>query len=150
MGELSEEWGVHLSVDIVLKPDGKTSQALQRLFSEEAQEEDVATNESLAKQVVDSLLSAGLGAFPDQLDSLGLSISIGEIEHMTPYELAVAVFERWSSEQELFEELDNHIQSDLSVSMRNLIRFCIQAMLHKLNVIINPKYKGLFVEDGRT
>jgi hypothetical protein len=135
MTALSDERGVHLPVDIKPRTNGKASQTLQRLFSEELQEEEVTIYEDLAKQVVDTLLSASLERFPDQFESFGFPASISKLERITPYELMVQIYKRVSV---------------LSFPMQNFVRFCFQAMLYKFNIEINSKYKKLFLSDSLT
>ncbi len=150
LGELSDRRGVQAPAFISLTTKGKASEALQRLFSEEPQVEERYTYENLAKQVVDSLLSACLEEFPDLYGSLGFPTTMDKLERMTPYDLTIALFERWSTEKELVDELTEQTKSVLSESMQSVNRFCIQAMLYRLNVQIRPKYRGLFVSDGLT
>ncbi|MEE8357716.1 MAG: hypothetical protein V3R33_10450, partial [Anaerolineales bacterium] len=61
-----------------------------------------------------------------------------------PYDLAVVIFSRWCTEKELVNELIEQSNLIISKSMQSLVRFCVQSMLHKYNVLINPKYRGLF------
>lgn len=118
---------------------------LQQLFSEERQDEEEGIRENLADQVVLSLLSVCLEAFPDLFGSLGLPATMDRLARTTPYELAVAVFSRWCTEKELADGLAEHTRSSLSQSMHDLARFCVQAMLYRYNVLLKPKYRGLFV-----
>jgi hypothetical protein len=67
------------------------------------------------------------------------------LEQMTPYDLAIALFNRWSTEQELLDALTQGTRSELGESMQALKRFCLQAMLYRLNVRINPMYRELFL-----
>jgi hypothetical protein len=150
LGELSDRRGVHVPADIRLTTKGKATETLQLLFSEEPRAEERYTYENLAKQVVDSLLSACLEEFPDLYGSLGLPTTMDKLEQMTPYDLAVALFNRWFTEKELVDELTEQTNSVLSKSMQSLNRFCVQAMLYRLNVQIRPMYRGLFVSDGLT
>ncbi|MGB3714505.1 MAG: hypothetical protein WA996_08760 [Candidatus Promineifilaceae bacterium] len=150
IAELSGTRGVHLPADISLTTKGKTSEALQSLFSEEPQLEERYTYEKLAKQFVDSLLSACLEEFSDLYGSLGLPTTMDKLERMTPYDLAVALFNRWSSEKELVDDLTEQTRSVLNESMQYLNGFCVQAMLYRFNVQIKPKYRGLFVSYGLT
>jgi hypothetical protein len=146
MAELSDTKGVHVPAHIRPTTEGKASVALQRLFSEEPQDEERRTCENLAKQVVDSLLSVCLEAFPDLFGALGLPTTLHELGRITPYELAVAVFARWCTEDELENERTEPTKSVFSESTQGLIRFAVQGMLYERNILINPKYRGLFVE----
>ena len=145
MVELSDTQGVNIPAHIRPTVKGEASTALRRLFSEEPQDEERDTCESLAKQVVDSLLSVCLEAFPDPFGLLGLPTTMDELERLTPYELTVAVFNRWRTEKELFDELTEQTRSVVSESIQDFSRFCIQTMLYRSNILIDPKYRGLFV-----
>jgi hypothetical protein len=146
MAELSDTKGLHVPAPITLTTKGKASTALQRLLSEEPQDEERHAFDNLAKQVVESLLSACLEAFPDLFGALGFPTTLDELERITPYELAVAVFTRWCTEDELENELTELTRSVFSESTQDLIRFAVQAMLYERNILINPKYRGLFLE----
>jgi hypothetical protein len=146
MAELSDTEGVHVPGHIRPTTEGKASVALQRLFSEEQQDEPRRACENLAKQVVDSLLSVCLEAFPDLFGALGFPATLHELGRITPYELAVAVLARWRTEDELEDELTELTKSICSESTQGLIRFAVQAVLYAHNIRINPKYRELFVE----
>jgi len=142
---------IHRPTYIKLINKGNPSPSLQQLFSkEETLDEESQTCDDLAKQVVDSLLSTCLEAFPDLFKSFDLPTSMGRIERITPYELAVAIFNRWSTEKDLLDELDEHTKLVLSEQPQGYIRFCIQAMLNWFNLLVNPKYRRLFVSTGLT
>jgi len=150
MVELSDTRGVRLPDLVGPATKGNPTKALQRLFSEEPQDGEKRTWENPTKQFVDSLLSACLEAFPDLFGSLGFPTTMDDFERITPYEMAVVVFNRWSTEVELLDELKDRTESNLSEPMQEFIRFCVKAMLYRFNILINPKYTGLFVSDGST
>jgi hypothetical protein len=145
MVELSDAKEVYLPAHVRPTIKGKASMALQRLFLDEPQNGERHASNNLAQQVVDSLLSACLEAFPDLFESLGLPTTLDKLERTTPYELAVAVLNRWGTEKELVDELNEQTKSVLSESMQDFTRFCVQAMLYRFNVLINPKYRRLIV-----
>jgi hypothetical protein len=146
--ELSDRYGLHIPAPLRRTSGGKASVALQQLFSEEPQDEEQGARENLAKQVVLSLLSACLEAFPGLFGSLGLPATRDQLARATPYGLAVAVFGKWCTERELADGLCEQARSSLSESMQDLAQFCLQAMLYQHNVLINPKYRRLFVPDA--
>jgi hypothetical protein len=150
MAELSDTKGVHVPALFRPTTRGKASAALRRLFSQDSQDKDKDARENLAKQVVDSLLSVCLEAFPDPLGSLGLRSTMSKLERLTPYELAVTILCRWCTEKELADELFERTRPILSESMQNLLLFCVEAMLYRLNVLIRPKYRELFLSAGLT
>ena len=143
--ELSETKRIPIPDHVKPATAGEVSPALQRLFSKTNSEEEMCTLQNQAKQAVESLLSACLEAFPDLFDKLGFPTSVKRLEHMTPYELAVTVFNKWRTEEELINEITVQAKPVLSDAMQGLVQFCIQAMLYRLNVQVNPKYRDLFV-----
>ena len=68
-----------------------------------------------------------------------------EVEQLKPYDLAIIVFSRWSTEAELIKELSEYIPFNLSTSPQNLIQFSVQAILYRSNILIKPKYRELFM-----
>jgi len=145
MEEILNTKSIYISDHIKLAVAGEVSPALQQLFSKASPEEEIFTFQNLAIQVVESLLSTCLEAFPDSFDKLGFPTSVDQLEHMTPYELAVPVFNKWRTEDELINEIAVQAKPFLSDAMQGLVQFCIQAMLYRLNVQVNPKYRDLFV-----
>ncbi|MGD8794068.1 MAG: hypothetical protein PVF47_16065, partial [Anaerolineae bacterium] len=137
MAALAEGKGIQIELDA----EGKTAGTLAQIFSAEAGE----TNEGLAEQVADRLLSAGLEAFASLFGALGLPATMDELGRMTPYELAATLYDRWRAEEELVEALAAQAAPALEGSLTDFCRFCLQAMLYRFNVRIEPKYRGLFV-----
>jgi hypothetical protein len=149
MAELSDTHGVRVPDHLRPTVRGGAAPALRRLFAEDPRGEERHTSQSLAKQAVDSLLSACLEAFPGPFGPLGLPTTMDELDRMTPYELAVAIFSRRRTENELVDELAEQT-SALSEPMKEVSRFCVEAMLHWHNALIRPKYRDLFVPAGGT
>ena len=139
MAELSTTKQTHKPSHLGKTTEGST--AFHELFAARPQEVEKSSNESLAKDVVDFLVLACLDAFPILFESLGLPSTTEELDRMTPYELALAVFSRW----ELPEDLIVQTQSVLPEWKRDLLQFCVQALLYKFNILIKPKYRQLFI-----
>jgi hypothetical protein len=59
--------------------------------------------------------------------------------------LAVAIFNRWRTEEELVDEMTTQSNLVMNESTRDFIRFCIRAILYTFNVQIKPKYRDLFI-----
>jgi hypothetical protein len=147
-----ESWMTALSEmrgsQIELAVEGKTATVLERLFSPKAGDEEGTARERLAEQVAAQLLSAGLEAFADLFRALGLPATMDELARLTPYELAVAIYRRWSTEEELIDALAapaTPILGGLDGSLLDFCRFCVQVTLYGSNVLIEPKYRRLFV-----
>jgi hypothetical protein len=156
--ELGETRGVHLPTFLRPGTGGVASGALEQLFEEGPQDEEDNAGEDLATEVVNALLAACLEAFPDLFGSLGLPVTMAELERTTPYELAVAVFSLWCTEEELFNKLEaltEYARPVMSESMGDFISFCLRALLHRSNLQMDPKYRALFLpgdledEEGR-
>ena len=120
------------------------SVAYHELFAEKPQDGELNSDvNQAAKEVADFLVSACLRVFPGFFKSLGLPSTIDELERITPYGLAIAVFSRW----ELADELTVEIQSVLPEWKRDLLQFCVQAILYTFNILIKPKYRQLFITE---
>ena len=145
LAELSNTQGVHVPAYLGGTSSGTSSRALQKLFSEEPPIVERRSFEVQAIQVVDSLLSACLEAFPEIFGALGFPRTMEKLERMIPYKLAVAIFSRWSFEDELFDELTRQAKPVLNGSLQDFIQFCIQATLYRFNVLLRPQYRELFV-----
>jgi hypothetical protein len=145
---LAKLLGIQVQAVPVQTATGESPADLAQLFADETQEKTSESCETLAKQVADSLLSAGLAAFPDRLEALGLPATRDQLEQMTPYALAVAVYSRWDTEKGLLEALERQTGPVLSEPLQGFIRFSIQAMLYRFNILVLPEYKTLFVNAG--
>lgn len=143
--ELSKIKQVHLSNTIRLVADEEIPPGTQRLFTEQPSKEDVSAFQILAKQVAESILGACLKAFPDPFRTFGFPIIMDELEQMAPYKMAMIVFCRWSTEEGLAHELYEYTRLNLNTAMQGLVQFGIQVMLFKMNVLVNPKYKNIFI-----
>jgi len=124
------------------------SAAWQTLFSPQPREGEHESNERLALQVVEAILSTSFEAFPGFLEHVGLPGTSEQLDHMTPYQLAVQAYIRWSTEDQLFDSLGMYTGALMSESLQGCMRFCVQAILHRFNLQIRPEYQALFVEPG--
>jgi hypothetical protein len=145
VAELSAMDRLHMPAHLGQITNGSGYVALQELLSDRPQDGQGRSDENLAKQIVGSLLAAGLEAFPDFIESLGLPNTVEKLEQMTPYELALAVFSRWHTEEALSVELARTVQSIPGQAMQALVQFCVRAILYRFNVHIRPDYRPLFV-----
>jgi hypothetical protein len=142
MAELSRIKELHVPSHLGQKTG--RSVAYHELFAEKPQDGELNSDvNQAAKKVADFLVSACLGVFPGFFKSLGLPSTIDELERITPYGLAIAVFSRW----ELADELTVEIQSVLPEWKRDLLQFCVQAILYTFNILIKPKYRQLFITE---
>lgn len=114
---------------------------IQELFTESPHEGDIHSQESQSKQVVDLIVSLCLDAYPNFFQSLGLPSTTNELDQITPYELAIAVF----GKSDFAEELTVKTQAVSPEWKRDLLQFCVHAMLYRFNVLIKPKYRQLFI-----
>ena len=118
------------------------SPAFHELFAERPPEGNTNPDASqTAREAVDFLVTTCLEAFPSLFESLGLPSTAEELARTTPYELALAVFSRW----ELAEDLIVQTQAVLPEWKRDLLQFCLEAILYKFNILIKPKYRQLFI-----
>ncbi|MEA3439182.1 MAG: hypothetical protein U9R58_02765 [Chloroflexota bacterium] len=145
MEELSDLKSVQLPGHLAGFSSGKANAALEDVCSDNPPDGEGFSNEDLPQQIVDWLLSTCLDTFPDLFAALGLPETMEKLERMTSHELAVVVFTRWSTEGELLNELDRQARSTLSESMLDFVRFCVQVVLYRFSVLIEPKYRALIV-----
>jgi hypothetical protein len=123
-------------------PDSK----LPLLFSTEAPDDDEASAfENLANQIADSLLSICMEVFPNLFQAVGLPYKMENLTQITPYELAVVVYNRWSTEEQFYARLSDQIKMIGAEPLQDYFRFCIQVLLYRFNIVINPKFRRFFV-----
>jgi hypothetical protein len=140
MSELSNEKETPVSVHLEQVTD------IHGLFGEKPQADELHSDMNLvARDVTGFLLSACLRTFPEFFESLGLPTTAETLDQMTPYELATMVFNRWEREEELLEQA----RSVSPEWKRDVLCFCIQAMLYRFNVLIKPQYSQLFMAEFR-
>jgi len=68
-----------------------------------------------------------------------------ELDQMTPYRLATMIFSRWSSEREFVEAPLRELRPEMKPAAQELLRFCLQAILYRFNVLLRPEYRELFM-----
>ena len=125
---------------------GRTpTSALQELFAERPQEGEKHSAESLAKQLVDFLIIVCLEAFTDFFESMRLPRTAAELDRMTSYKLAVAIFSKWWTEKDFVDGLTVETRSILPEWKRDLLQFCAQAILYRFNILIRHEYRQLFI-----
>ena len=154
--EQMEGWiellSAHPAVDLQEPLTGSKSRtgsaAWQALFSHQSLSGEHGSDDRLAQQVVEALLSACMHAYPGLLEHAGLPGTFAELLKMTPYRLAVQIYTRWSTEEQLFEVLDILCSAVMSEQMQECMRFCTRAILHRSNLQIEPEYRVLFVDPG--
>jgi hypothetical protein len=119
----------------------ENSADFHELFTERTDGSVNLNDNQTAKDVVNLLVSAGVGEFPGFFESLGLPSTMDTLNQTTSYELAKALYGKW----ELAEELEAQTQAVSPEWKRDLLQFCFQAILYRFNILINPKYRKLFV-----
>ena len=124
----------------------KTSAAWQSLFSAEPGEREAGSSNKLAQKVVEAILSASFESFPGLLEHVGLPGTVDQLAKMTPYQLAVQVYNRWSTEEQLFDVLGMYTGAFMNESLQEGTRFCVQALLYRFNLQIRPEYRALFLD----
>jgi len=144
--ELLDTGRVHVPSRLEQIAGGTASSPLQELFSDGVQDEAGNSLEIPAQQVVDMLLIACMQAFPDIFTWLGFPHTVDKLEGTTPYELAVTVFSRWSTQVDLFDDLNEKVRPLLGKSMQELVEFCVLAVLYRFNIQIEPLYRALFID----
>ncbi len=144
IAELSGDRGNELLDLRTYVNEGHPTQALERLFIEAQTKEDLSRYAHEAETVVEWLLAAGLDTFPEAFAGWGVPATMEDLGEITPYALAVQVYDRWSTEKELVDFIVEKYQSSLSSSMLDFVEFCTRAVLHRFNLQIDRNYKIFF------
>ena len=144
VAELSNTRETHVPVHLGQTTGG--SSTFHELFTERPQEDNVLSEESQAKEAVDLLVSACLEAFPSFFESIGLPSTAAELDRIAPYDLAIVVFSRC----DFVKELNVKTQSISPEWKRDLLQFCVQAILYRFNILTGPKYRQLFIPTEKT
>jgi hypothetical protein len=110
----------------------------QTLFQEDKSNSDA---DKLAMEIVDLFVSASLNAFPDVFESLDLPDTVEALHLLTPYELAVIVFNSW----ELQEGLPAQIKEISPQWKQDILQFCVRAILYRFNILALPKHGNFFI-----
>lgn len=100
-----------------------------------------AIADRVAREIVDCLVTTCLEMVPAFFETLGLPGKVDALERITPYELALELFKRWEHTEELLAQ----IQPILPDWKHDLIQFCVQAILYRFNILLQPKYRQLFI-----
>jgi hypothetical protein len=143
---LSDRKNVNLKEPLVGSRASGCSGKWQSIFTPQSQEEQVESNERLAKLVVEGLLATSFEAFPGLLEHVGLPGTYEQLLTTTPYRLAVQVYTRWDTREQLFEVLDMLSSVQMNEPLQDCMRFCVEAILYRFNLQIKPEYRALFVE----
>jgi hypothetical protein len=150
MAKLSDIEGECVPTHLEQIAGAPATSALRELFAESPQEGEAQSGQGLAKQVVDFLVSVCLREFPEFFEALCLPGTAEELDRLTSYELALAVFSKWETEEDLFDELTVQTRSVLPEWNRDLLEFCAEAILYMFNIVIRRKYRQLFISVGTT
>jgi len=143
---LSAHPNAHLSEPLTGSKSRTGSAAWQALFTPQQPSGEHGSNERLAQQVVEALLSGCFQAFPGLLEHISLPGTFNQVLRTTPYQLAVQVYNRWETQEQLFQVLDMVTSMLMSTALQVCMRFCVRAILHRFNLQIEPEYRALFVE----
>jgi hypothetical protein len=98
-----------------------------------------------AKERVDGFLQEFLRTYYEELTAVGLPSTWSELEQLTPYTLAVALYGRWDSESAVREAICEQMRIGLGDERRQLVDFFVKTILYRFNVQMIPEFKALFV-----
>jgi hypothetical protein len=101
-----------------------------------------------AKQAVDSFLKDYMQTEGKLLAAMALPGSLGELEQMTPYALAVHLYDRWQSAEEITAAICERTGVDSDSVREKMVSFFVKAILYRFNVRFVPEYRPLFVLDS--
>lgn len=114
------------------------SEGFKELFKDGG---SVCDSNEIALKTMAMLVSASLQAYPEFFESLHLPTAMDKLGLLTPYEIALVVFTNW----EFVEGMPIQIRSVSPKWKRDLLQFCVQAILYQFNVVTNPKYREFFM-----
>jgi len=137
--ETISRWISELKIDKVETNTGAAM--IDELFTKQQMFASKGLKENQAEMIVSFLVSIAMQNYPNSFEIIGLPSKRTDLERMTPYELTSAIFSKW----ELAEDLLEQTQSITPEWKRDLLRFCIQAILYRFNILIIPKYRQLFI-----
>ena len=103
---LSAHPNAHLSEPLTGSKSRTGSAAWRALFSPQPPSGEHGSNEQLAQQVIEALLSACFQAYPGLLEHVGLPGTFDQVWQTITLPVTVQVYNRWSTEEQLFEVLD--------------------------------------------
>jgi len=137
--ETISRWISELKIDKVETNTGAAM--IDELFTKQQMFASKGLKENQAEMIVSFLVSIAMQNYPNSFEIIGLPSKRTDLERMTPYELTSKIFKKW----ELAEDLLEQTQSITPEWKRDLLRFCIQAILYRFNILIIPKYRQLFI-----
>jgi len=98
-----------------------------------------------AKERVDGFLHEFLRTYYEELTAVGLPSKWSELEQLTPYRLAAALYGRWDSQSAVREAICEQMRIGLGDERRQLVDFFVKTILYRFNVQMIPEFKALFV-----
>jgi hypothetical protein len=101
--------------------------------------------EHLEKRI-ESFLHEFLQTFSKELLALGLPTSLAELKRMTPYLLALSLYDSWSSDREVVATICEQAHIGLNDEKYQWVELFIKTVLYRFNVKLLPAYRPLFFE----
>jgi hypothetical protein len=101
-----------------------------------------------AKKRVDSFLRQFCQTFTKELTAVGLPTSLAELQQMTPYSLAMALYAHYDSAAEVAEAVCAQAHIELNDERRQMVDFFVETILYRFNVQLTLEYKPLFMLDS--
>jgi len=130
-----EEWLAELSaLTVTPLPDNLEIKALFANCPPQDELPEMAARQ--ARETVEFVLAACLQALPEFFTAA------------TPYTLAQSIFAHADSEQTFNEYIKEYVESYAHQWQRRSLIFSAQAMCYKFNILLNPKYRQLFLSDA--
>lgn len=119
---------------------------VEGLFTYWPPEDDLReTYAKQAWQVVEFVLTVCLAVFPEFFTTASLPDTVADLAETTPYAMAQVIFSHADSEETFTKYLMTYVESYSPEWQCQSLLFSARAMLYKFNILLNPKYRGLFL-----
>ena len=142
----------HLLAHLKTYADFKRQQAIQN-DEKETSKDDITIGWTMflgnpattTRTIRNTLYAANQNGIAKLFDDCGVIAPMRVFDYEEPDELAVMIYNRWSTEEQLYANLSDQIKMIGAEPLQDYFRFCIQALLYKFNIVVNPKFRRFFV-----
>jgi len=100
------------------------------------------------RELIDGFLQDFFQEHSRDLAAIGLPSTYSELERLTPYTLAGALYHRWDSESGVRGALCEQLRIGPGDERQQLVDFFVKTILYRFNIRLTPEYKFLFVSPG--
>ena len=120
---------------------------IEALFSDTMGNAKSGRYQDTSRQLVEQMVTTCLDTFPEVCEAIGFPDRYHQVREMTPFELASTVYLRWGTKAEFKNEVNQQSRHVQPESIRDYIWFCALAIQYQFNIILQPEYRALFVNE---